>query len=107
MEFLKNIIHRIKYTLSYAYRIERGWGLDAIRNDRELKAVIKFCKNELLETEEMKLNPDRKRIYEMTIKLYEQGLSHNSKLHEFKSVRVEFYNDVEEFINDHVGWYWN
>jgi hypothetical protein len=111
MEFLKNIIHRIKYTLSYAYRIERGWGLDAIRSDKELEAVIKFCKNELLDTEYMELNPERKRVYEMTILLYEQSLSSDrevyAKLHDFEPVKKSSYNDVEDFITDHVGWYWN
>lgn len=104
---LNNLIRRIK-ALSYAYRIEKGFGLSAIRSERELKAVVNFCSKELENTENMKLNPERKDIYEMTITLYKQGLSRDTnvftKPHKFGDA---YYNDVEEFINDYVGWYWN
>lgn len=111
MELLKNFIHKIKIKFSYAYRIERGFGLDAIRSDKELRAVVKFCREELKDKEYMELNPERKRIYEMTIILYEQSLSEDmkicTKLHDFEPIKQDKYNDVEEFISDYAGWFWN
>jgi hypothetical protein len=105
---LKGIIHEVRYKFSYAYRIEIGVGLSAIRNDRELKAVIKFCKNELADNKAMTRNPKRKKIFGMTIILYEQGLSKDkdvfTKCHEFNDKQ---YNDVHEFIDNYLTWYWN
>ena len=110
---LRKIIYKIKCYLSYAYRIKRGWGLSATRNDRELKAVYEFCKMELKNSENIDAeeNSIRKNIYEMTVLLYEQGQSNDpkvfTKLHKFKIPQQGSYNNVEDFINSCVGWYWN
>lgn len=111
MEHIKDIIHRIKYKFSYAYRTRCGHGISVIRSEKDLKAIVDFCRQELEDKEMMDLNPDRKKIYEMTVKLYEQNQSDErevyTKLHPFTSVHQEQYNDVEDFIDDHVRWYWN
>lgn len=106
------ILHRLKYRCSEPYRIKIGVGLSPVRSNREMKALIEFCYSELEDTEHMELNPERKRVYEMTVKLYEQGLSDDpaifAKIHQFKPVKTApMYNDVDNFIEDHVGWYWN
>lgn len=107
----KRLLHKLRYSFSYPYRISRGVGLSVIRNDKELEAVIKFCREELKDKEHMDCNPDRKRIYEMTILLYEQGRSNDkevyTKLHKFESIKQEMFNEVEEFISEYNGWYWN
>ena len=114
MEHIKNIIHRIKWKFSYAYRARRGCGISSVRNDKELQAIVEFCREELKDAEMMELNPDRKRIYEMTVTLYEQNQSNErevfAKLHKFElapECQQKSYNDVEDFIDDHCRWYWN
>ena len=83
------IIHKIRCKIDEPYRIRIGFGLSPIRNKRELKALIAFCKEELKYKPSMKLNPERKKVYEETISAYE--------------------NDywVHDYIREHVGWYWN
>jgi hypothetical protein len=111
MKIIKTLIHKLKRTFSYSYRIKKGWGLTAVRNGRELKAIVEFCREELKDVEDMEVNPDRKKVYEMTVLLYEQGLSDDknvfTKLHDFNIPKQTRFNDVEEFINEYVGWYWN
>lgn len=87
--------------------------MSAVRSDKELKAIYEFCKEELCDSPNLNMveNSDRKKIYEMTVILYEQGLSDDrevyTKLHEFEIPQQKMYNDVEDFINSCVGWYWN
>jgi len=73
-----------------AYRIRNGWGLSPLRNKRELKALIEFCKEQLKEEHIQKYNPDKKLVFETTIKMYELGNSN-------------FYY----YVNDNVGHYWS
>lgn len=92
-----------------AYRIKKGYGLSPIRNKREMKALLEFCRNELKDKEQMKLNPDRKRIYATTLKLYDQWVSDERyEPVKFKPVKqlTEYY-EPHTFINDHCEWYWN
>lgn len=128
----RNIVHRIKYKLSEAYRISVGVGLTAIRSEREMSALVKFCKCYLSDKEHAKLNPDRAELYRATIKLWEyEHDDHHSKLTIRKdgSVKVvgvryvklkskhlnagsalrrkQGYGNIHELIDDHVGWYWN
>lgn len=74
-----------------AYRIRHGYGLSPIRNKRELRALIEFCREELKDVEHMKLNPERREAYEKTVKLYEEGE----------------YGELYYYIKDHCAWYWN
>lgn len=91
------------------YRIKRGYGLSPIRTNKEMKALLEFCRNELKQTEIMKLNPERKRIYETTIELYENwAVDGEYKPIKFKPVpQSKEYYDPQHFIDDHCGWYWN
>lgn len=103
-----NIINKLKYKFSEAYRIRIGCGLRVVRSNREYKALIEFCREQLCDVEHMKLNPDRKRVYETTIMLHECWESDNSKIIKFKlNGRVSFYNEPYDFIDDHVGYYWS
>lgn len=128
----RNWIHRFRYKFSEAYRIEIGVGLSPIRNERELKALIKFCRNEIKDREHMKLNPARDELYKATIKLYEwQNDDHEVKMtvNKDNSIKItgvryiklkneafkgdgEFrlkkgYSILDDLIEDHIGWYWN
>jgi hypothetical protein len=107
-----NILHKIKYRFFESYRIKIGVGLSPLRNENEYKALLEFCRNELKDTENMKLNPERKRIYETTLLLdreWNRKWDDNSvPFVEFKPVgRTKRYCDPMDFIQDHVGWYWN
>lgn len=109
-----NWLHRLRYKFDEAYRIEIGVGLSPIRSNREHKALIKFCENELKDKARMRLNPERSKIYRFTLMLDKQGKSDNpktyTKIHELQLHKEEpkrHYNDVNTFIEDHVGWYWN
>lgn len=85
-----NLIHKLKFRFSEPYRIRIGTGLSPIRSKREMKALIKFCKEELKDKKHMKLNPDRKAVYLDTIRLYDlQG------------------SQLYSYINEHIGYYWN
>lgn len=100
-----NLLHKLRLRFSEPYRIRVGCGLSPIRTKREMKALIAFCESELKDRKHMRLNPHRQRVYEMTLKLYKQR---SSKAHNFKPViKTELYNDANEFIDDHIGWYWS
>lgn len=107
MEQMK-LLHKLKYRFSESYRIKIGCGLSPIRSDREYEAVIEFCKEQLKDKKHMKLNPDRKRIYETTVKLdknWKKGVGDIIKFTEPTPERL--YNDPFDFIEDHAGWYWS
>lgn len=91
------------------WRIKQGYGLSPIRTDREMKALLDFCRNELKDAKHMKLNPDRKRIYETTIKLYEQWVTNvEYEPIKFKPVKkLNSYYEPHSFISDHCDWFWN
>jgi len=89
----------IKEKLSETYRIKNGWGLRAIRNDRELKALITFCYTEL---EEEYLSDKQRKLYEATIDAY--NMEKSDKLFKFKGKE---YIDVYDLIEDYCGWYWS
>lgn len=86
--------------LSETYRIKNGWGLRAIRNDRELKALITFCYTEL---EQEYLSDKQRELYEATIDAYYLSESMD-KTFKFKGKE---YIDVYDLIEDYVGWYWS
>lgn len=102
---MSRLIHKLRYRFSEPYRIRVGRGLFALRSNKEQEAVIDFCKKALKDKQNMKFNPERKRIYEMTIRLNEHD---SPKLIKWKPVKAPiFYNDVDDFIEDHSGWYWD
>jgi len=86
---MMRIIHRLKCRFSEPYRIKVGFGLSPLRNNREMKALIEFCREELRE-DHIQLNLAKMDIYEETIRMYESddlGLTY--------------------YIDDHCGWYWS
>ena len=83
-----NIIYKLRCRFSEPFRIRHGWGLRAIRTDKEMRALLAFCTEELKDTEHMNLNPKRKEVYEITIALQNDVM-------------------VDEWIEDHIGWYWS
>lgn len=93
------IMHRLKATFSEPYRIEHGWGLSPIRSKRELKALVRFCENELKDKEHMALNPKRKELFKATIKLATTG----------NPVKVEGkeYIEISMLVSSYTGWYWS
>ena len=103
-----NLLHKLKVRYSEAYRIRIGCGLSPIRNKRELKALVKFCKYELKEPS-MALNPYRKRLFEATIDLADiDGRLVELPL-EFtlENGKKREYINVSEIIDEHTGWYWS
>jgi len=103
-----NILNRLKYRFSETHRIRAGYGLSAVRNDREYQAVLDFCREQLKDKEDMKLNPERKRVYEMTLMLDKEIKKAKPKVIKFKPVqKMDMYFDPYDFIEDHAGWYWD
>ena len=91
-------------------RIKRGYGLRPIRNERELKALIKFCKRALNE-KHMYLNASYTKhdwVWFTTIKLYEDDESPTSlRLLAHRYNTVPFILDVWDFIENYSDWYWD
>ena len=88
---MTNLLHRIKYKFSEPYRIRAGGGLSPIRNDREMRALIAFCQEELRDRKHMKLNPAMGDVYRETVGLYYGGNS----------------GELYQYILSHVDWYWS
>lgn len=113
-QYIRIAIHRMRYAISESYRIQSGGGIRPIRNQRELDALINFCRSELKNVDYMRLNPDRKKIYQMTVDLYDQEHSDDINI-AYKTLSIKLdhyskpmhYNDVIDFICDHVNWYWS
>lgn len=97
---LANLLHKIRCRIDEPYRIKKGFGLSPLRTNRELKALIEFCRNELMDDQHMRLNQKRRAIYQATIAIYEQPLTPvilNNKT----------YYTLSDIVDDHVGWFWN
>lgn len=84
------LIHRIRCAIDEPYRIRMGFGLSPLRNKREERALIAFCKEELKDTEHMDLNSDKKYVFQSTVGFYEA----NGYIDRY-------------FVDDHVGYYWS
>jgi len=96
--------------LSETYRIKTGYGLRPIRNKRELEALIKFCKSDLLEKYHWHCLTNTKHCWVelVTIKMYEEAedAKELSMLKKFNPYQM-YYRDIYDFIEDHVGYYWS
>lgn len=99
------LIHRFRCKFDEPYRIRTGFGLSALRSKREIKALIAFCEGQLKDEDHMKLNPDRKAIYESTVQLYKTDGKCVINLPHYKAPRT--YHDPGSFVDDHIGWYWS
>lgn len=96
------IIRNFLFKHSEPFRIENGFGLSPIRNQRELKALIRFCKRELKE-DYMELNPDKKHVLETTVRLYNEQMINNDWSSYVKNMR----NHIGYYIEDHISYYWS
>ena len=68
------LMRRFKGRYCEPYRIRMGYGLSPIRNQRELKALVEFCREELKERYyEDGLNKEKKLVLINTIALYEEN----------------------------------
>jgi len=112
--WIENPVRRFKYKFSEPYRIRVGVGLSPLRNKREYNALIKFCEEELKDKSHMKLNPERRELFKLTLKLHKQALSDKksvyTKIHKLQMPTDKIprsYNDVHTLIEDNMGWYWN
>lgn len=85
-----NLLHKLRFRFSEPYRIRIGCGLSPIRNKREMKALIAFCKEQLVEEHMQKYNTKKRDIFKETIRLYD-------------AKDIELYC----YIDDHIGWYWS
>lgn len=104
---VRNTIYRIRYHLSESYRIRVGRGLNPIRNKREMRALIRFCQEELKDKEHMKLNPDREELYRSTIALYGNAEKVVLGKDSYLDGAGRTYHNVFDIIEDHAGWYWS
>ena len=60
------IINIIK-AIDPAYRIRKGYGLDILRSDRELKALIDFCNNSIADYKDAGIRGSFTRTWEKTV----------------------------------------
>lgn len=85
-----SLLHRLRCSIDEPYRIRNGFGLSPIRNKREEKALIDFCRRQLEDELHMSYNRERKGIYEETISHYRT------------------YGCIDgAYVEEHSGWYWS
>jgi len=101
-----NPIQRIRSATSETYRIRHGFGITILRNEREIKALYNFCKEELEDIDHMLLNKERQDIYKATIDLIDIGNSQDLYKLPVKLGKRKYYN-LFELVEEHIGWYWN
>jgi hypothetical protein len=61
---------------------------------------VAFCEEELKDKYHMKLNPERKVIYQDTVRLGKLALK--DKSWDWKDVQTFW-----KYVGEHIGWYWN
>lgn len=94
---MKNIIYQFRSKYSEPYRIKKGYGLSPIRNKRELKSLIKFCKDNIKYYEKAGFAVSNNlEVWKETVKLYE-----NYKLSKYKL------SELYDYIDLHCGEYWS
>lgn len=102
------IIRRILASCSETYRIRNGFGLSPIRNERELKALIKFCKSQVKDWHDYNLYPSKhKWVALVTIRMYERGNVSDILFIKKFNPDGQDYMSIYDFIEDHVGYYWS
>ena len=106
---LKHFPHR------YSWYIRRGYGVYAIRNDREAKALYDFCKKQVAEMVEDNLTDNqRMKVYRMTMELYQNNFNHvGDEAMELRCCDCgacdHFFApyDIWDYANSHASWYWS
>jgi len=92
------MIYKLRCKFSESYRIKNGFGLKPIRNKKELKALISFCK----EQDNSIWNSSFDGVWLQTIKMYEEAKQFD-KLGEPHFKWAKLYNYIEE----HCYSYWS
>lgn len=88
---------------SYSRGIRRGYGVTAIRNRREAKALIYFCKNSRI-LDDPNQNDFRIKIFKNTVRPYEGKRIRKCPCNRCEpSDRLIF----SDYVDAHVGWYWD
>ena len=99
--------HKILARISEPYRIRNGWGLSPIRNKRELKALIKFCEEQLEDKKLMRLNLHLEELYSLTVKIYYEYPKLTDGMLEVYKYNGRRYYDVYTLIKDNARYYWS
>lgn len=102
-----NLIHKLRCAIDEPYRIRVGFGLSPIRNNREMRALIQFCKDQLKEEHIQKYNPKIKWVYEVTIAMWENGNARDILFNKEFNPDDHDYMDIYYFIAEHCGYYWS
>jgi hypothetical protein len=95
--------------ISYNKRIKRGYGLSVIRNNRELLALMEFCRNSLRDKKDNFMITNNKHcwVWLVTLKLYGNRCEEDLILIDKFNPERTMYYDVIDFIESHAGWYWS
>lgn len=105
---LKLPLHR------YSWYIKRGYGVYAIRNKREAKALYDFCRQQVAEMEENQQQDNPKlKIYKKTMEIFQnnfRGIGSQEELTccdcgQCSNLYAPY--DIWQYANDHANWYWN
>jgi hypothetical protein len=110
-----NLLYKLRSRFSEPYRIRNGFGLNAIRNEREAKALYDFCVNELADKRHMDLNPERCGVYEHYVELYQWTFMEMAdKKYKLYKGYMKFLrgsrtstSNIYAFARDNAGWFWN
>lgn len=98
----------------YSWYIRRGYGIHAIRNKREAKALYDFCNRRIAELEqERKYDDPRLAVYKKTMEIYQNNFRDTGRQDELLCCDCgqcsNFYAsyDIWQYANDHAGFYWD
>ena len=97
-----NLIHKLRCAIDEPYRIRHGFGLSVLRSNRELRALIDFCRSTLKEYREAKFTSSFMKTWAKTIKLYED-MEDCSDLSDKFLAELE----LERYIDNHFKEYWS
>lgn len=108
-------MHKPHFPHRYGWYIRRGYGVHAIRNKREAKALCDFCLKELARESDMTaLNATREEIYRNTLAIYKNNFETKpEELHadllqcgcgRCSGVFAPY--DIWKYTNEHANWYW-
>ena len=105
---METIVRRLLSRYSETYRIRNGFGLNPIRNKRELKALIKFCKSQVKDWKESGRIPSKHLwVALVTIRMYERGNVRDLLfIKKYNPTGWDYYS-IWDFIEDHSGYYWS
>lgn len=89
--------------VSYSRGIRRGYGLSAVRNEREAKALVYFCKNSHT-LENPSQNKTRIKIFNNTVRLFD-----GKRIRKCPCDRCQPCDRLifDDYVEAHIGWYWD